>query len=211
MDIIINNWEQLFGFVEKFMHSGYISRNRKEYQKGLIKKLDAWPRHVEEVLNLSQKVVSVSMRSILEKLMTFHGEVGAMEDLFKGISRKFQQLVPELNANDIEEMMFVLKKEKENLVIVRSLISTKIQLYHHILIHLEALDSGEKELLSWCEEGDQLLCNLKVISSREQLQIELEQHKNYFVKTVNMQAMLQSKNNVFQSMVKNVEGKEELI
>ena len=103
---------------------------------------------MEEVLNLSQKVESESMRSILEKLMTFHGEVGAMEDLFKGISRKFQQLVPELNANDIEEMMFVLKKEKENLVIVRSLISTKIQLYHHILIHLEGLDSGEKELLS---------------------------------------------------------------
>ena len=137
---------------------------------------------MEEVLNLSQKVESESMRSILEKLMTFHGEVGAMEDLFKGISRKFQQLVPELNANDIEEMMFVLKKEKENLVIVRSLIPTKIQLYHHILIHLEALDSGEKELLSWCEEGDQLLCNLKVISSREQLQIELEQHKHYFFK-----------------------------
>ena len=112
--------------------------------------------------------------------MTFHGEVGAMEDLFKGISRKFQQLVVELNANDIEEMMFVLKKEKENLVIVRSLIPTKIQLYHHILIHLEALDSGEKELLSWGEEGDQLLCNLKVMGSREQLQIELEQHKNYF-------------------------------
>ena len=137
---------------------------------------------MEEFLNLSQKVESESMRSVLEKLMTFHGEVGAMEDLFKGISRKFQQLVPELNANDIEEMMFVLKKEKENLVIVRSLIPTKIQLYHHILIHLEALDSGEKELLSWCEEGDQLLCNLKVISSREQLQIELEQHKHYFVK-----------------------------
>ena len=93
-------------------------------------------------------------------------------------------------------------------MIVRSLIPTKIQLYHHILIHLEALDSGEKELLSWCEEGDQLLCNLKVMGSREQLQSELEQHKNYFVKTVNMQAMLQSKNNVFQSMVKNVEGKE---
>ena len=67
-------------------------------------------------------------------------------------------------------------------MIVRSLIPTKIQLYHHILIHLEALDSGEKELLSWCEEGDQLLCNLKVISSREQLQIELEQYKHYFVK-----------------------------
>ena len=45
--------------------------------------------------------------------MTFHGEVGAMEDLLKGISRKFQQLVPELIANDIEEMVFVLKKENK--------------------------------------------------------------------------------------------------
>ena len=62
MDIIINNWEQLFGFVEKFMHSGDINRNKKEYQKGL-EKLDAWLRHVEEVLNLSQKVESESMRN----------------------------------------------------------------------------------------------------------------------------------------------------
>ena len=46
------------------------------------------------------------------------------------------------------------------------------------------------------------------IGSREQLQAKLENHKNYFVKTVNMQAMLQSKNNVFMSMVKNTEGKE---
>ena len=207
MDVIINNWEQLFGFVEKYMHSGDISRNRKEYQKGL-EKLDAWLRHVEEVLNISQKVESESMRAILEKLMTFHGEVGAMEDLFKGVSRKFQQLVPELNAADIEEMMFVLKKEKENLVIVRSLIPTKIQLYHHVLTQLEALDSGEQEILTWCNQGDQLLAGFKVMGSREELQNELEQHKTYFVKTVNMQAMLQSKNNVFQSMIKNVEGKE---
>ena len=76
------------------------------------------------------------------------------------------------------------------------------------MTQLEALDSGEQEILSWCTGGDQLLAGFKVMGSREELQRELEQHKNYFVKTVNMQAMLQSKNNVFQSMVKNVEGKE---
>ena len=84
MDIIINNWEQLFGFVEKFMHAGDISRNRAEYQRGL-ERLDAWLRHVEEVLNLNQRVESDSMRSMLERLMVFHGEVGEMEDLFKAI------------------------------------------------------------------------------------------------------------------------------
>ena len=156
MDVIINNWEQLFGFVEKFMHAGDISRNRKEYQDGL-EKLDAWLRHVEEVLNLSQNVETESMRQILEQLMLFHSEVSSMEDLFKGISRKFQALVPELSAEEIEDMMFILKKEKENLVIVRSLIPTKIQLYHQILTQLEALDAGEADILSWCSDADTLL------------------------------------------------------
>ena len=207
MDTIIQNWEQLFAMVEKYMRSGDISRSRSEYQSGL-EKLDAWLRHVEEVLNLPQRVESESMRQILEQLMIFHGEVGGMEDLFKGISRKFQALVPELNASDIEEMMFVLKKEKENLVIVRSLIPTKIQMYHHMLTQLEALDSGEAELLAWCDAGDNLLARFKLTGSKDHLFSELEQHRGYFNKTINIQAMLQSKNNVFQSMLKNTEGKE---
>ena len=65
-----------------------------------------------------------------------------------------------------------------------------------------------QEILAWCDGGDELLHKLKVMGGREQMQTELEQHRNYFVKTVNMQAMLQSKNNVFQTMLKNVNGKE---
>ena len=65
-----------------------------------------------------------------------------------------------------------------------------------------------QEILAWCDGGDELLHKLKVMGGREQMQTELEQHRNYFVKTVNMQAMLQSKNNVFQTMLKNVDGKE---
>ena len=65
-----------------------------------------------------------------------------------------------------------------------------------------------QEILAWCDGGDELLHKLKVMGGREQMQSELEQHRNYFVKTVNMQAMLQSKNNVFQTMMKNVDGKE---
>merc|ERR1712083_1273239 len=199
--------EQLFGFVEKYMHAGDISRNRKEYQKGL-EKLDAWLRLVEEVLNTSQKVESENIKNILERLMVFHGEVGAMEDLFKQISRKFQGLVPELSAEEIEDMMFVLKKEKENLVIVRSLIPTKIQLYHHLLTQLEAIDAGEVDINMWCNEAEKLIDSFRIKGSREELQYELDKHKAFFVKTVNMQAMLQSKNNVFQSILKNTDGKE---
>ncbi len=112
--------------------------SRQDYRQGL-ERLDTWLRSVEDVLNLNQTIESSSLRQILEKLMKFHGEVGEMEDLFKGISRKFQNLVQELTPDEVEELMFVLKKEKENLIIVRSLIPTKIQLYHHILTQLDAL------------------------------------------------------------------------
>ena len=57
-----------------------------------------------------------------------------MEEVFKGVSRKFQELVQRegegggLGSRDeAEDMMAVLKKEKENLVIIRSLIPTRIQ------------------------------------------------------------------------------------
>ena len=63
MDIIINNWEQLFGYVEKYLHSGEISRSRKEYQAGL-EELDTWLRNVEETLNESQKVRQATLASI---------------------------------------------------------------------------------------------------------------------------------------------------
>ena len=51
--------------------------------------------------------------------MTLHGEVAGVEEVFKSISRKFQQLVQQegLGGDEvIEDMMSVLKKEKENLV-----------------------------------------------------------------------------------------------
>jgi nesprin-1 len=45
--------------------------------------------------------------------------VGEMEELFKTTSKKFQQLVQELTTEEIEAMMQEIKKEKENLVIIR--------------------------------------------------------------------------------------------
>ena len=129
---------QIFLCSNNYQHKNPYFYSRQDYRQGL-ERLDTWLRSVEDVLNLNQTIESSSLRQILEKLMKFHGEVGEMEDLFKGISRKFQNLVQELTPDEVEELMFVLKKEKENLIIVRSLIPTKIQLYHHILTQLDAL------------------------------------------------------------------------
>ena len=65
-----------------------------------------------------EKVVPDTIKAALETLMALHGEVAGVEEVFKGISRKFQQLVQQegLNGDEVEDMMSVLKKEKENLV-----------------------------------------------------------------------------------------------
>ena len=206
--IVNNNWEQLFRNVEKYMHGGDVSRTKREYQEGLDK-LDLWLRKAEDLLSTPQQVESERIRRTLETLMELHTEVSEMEEVFKNISRKFQQLVQELDSDEIEGMMFVLKKEKENLVIIRSMIPTKIQLFHHLLTQLEAIDQGEKEITDWCGEVERLTADgMMPVGTQEQLQIEYDKHKPFLSKTVNMQAMVQSKNNVFQSILKNTEGKE---
>ncbi len=114
------------------------------------------------------------------------------------------------DQDEIENMMFVLKKEKENLVIIRSMIPTKIQLFHHLLSQLEAIDEGERDILGWCSEVDHLVqvTQDSAGGDLEQMQAEYDRHRPFLSKTVNMQAMAQSKNNVFQSVLKNTEGKE---
>ena len=201
--VLSNNWEQLFQYVEKYMHTGDLNRTKRDYQEGLDK-LDAWLRKAEDLLGTPQKVETESIRKMLDSLMDLHSEVGEMEEVFKSISRKFQQLVPNLEQDEIENMMFVLKKEKENLVIIRSMIPTKVQLYHHLLAQLEAIDQGEKEILSWCNDVDDLVKAKKTgTGSQEQIQAEQNRIKPFLAKTPNMQALVQSKNNVFQSVLKN--------
>ena len=64
-------------------------------------------------------VETEGVRKTLETLMQLHTEIADMEDLFKATSKKFQQLVQELTTDEIEAMMIEIKREKENLVIVR--------------------------------------------------------------------------------------------
>ncbi len=207
--VLSDNWEQLFQYIEKYLHVGDLNRTKKDYQEGLDK-LDQWLKKAEDLLSNPQKVETQNIKKTLEMLMELHTEVGDMEEIFKSISRKFQHLVPELDQDEVENMMFVLKKEKENLVIIRSMIPSKIQLFHHLLSQLEAIDQGEKDILSWCKEVDKVVESVKKCTSQDELQTEYNKHKPFLSKTVNMQALLQSKNNVLQSILNNTEDKEDL-
>ena len=114
-------------------------------------------RRAEALLSTPLVVETEGVRKTLETMMQLHTEVGEMEDLFKATSKKFQQLVQELTTDEIEEMMLEIKREKENLVIIRSMIPSKVQLFHHLLTQLEAVDNGEKKVLAWCAEAENLM------------------------------------------------------
>lgn len=206
------NWDQLFQYVEKYMHVGDVNRQKKEYQEGLDK-LDVWLRKAEDLLSTPQTVDTETVRKTLDSLMDLHGEVGDMEDTFKSVSRTFQQLVPELDQDEIENMMFLLKKEKENLVIIRSMIPTKIQLFHHLLSQLEAVDQGERDVNAWCDQVNQALTEVESkgkSSSPEELRAQYEKLKPHLAKANAIQGVMQSNNNIFQGILRNTEDKDGL-
>jgi len=70
-------------------------------------------------------------------------------------------------------MMVEIKKEKENLVIIRSIIPSKVQLFHHLVTQLEALDTGEEKVLGWCDEVEETARNLPKKGSLEVFNTEL--------------------------------------
>ena len=195
-DVLSGNWEHLFQLAEKFMLVGDVKRTKRDYQEGL-ERLDQWLRKAEGTVSTPQKVLPEPIKESLDTLITLHGEVAGVEEVFKSISRNFQQLVQHegLSKDEVEDMMSVLKKEKENLVIIRSLIPTRLQLFHHLLSQLEAFEQGERDVLQWCEEAEELALPS---GPKDQMAEELEQRRPFLSKTVNMQATVQSKNNIFQ-------------
>ena len=55
---------------------------------------------------------------------------------------------------------------------------------------------GKADLLGWCNKGHNPLKSLRLAGSKDQLKAKLENHKNYFKKTVYLKSILQIKNNM---------------
>jgi nesprin-1 len=97
--------------VKQYMHAGDILRNRKEYQSG-VDKLQAWLRNAESILASSQLGSAQNIKAYGEKLQQLQHEMEGTEDLFKTVSKKFQELISDLSRDEVDRMMHTLKKEK---------------------------------------------------------------------------------------------------
>lgn len=202
--IMTNRWDKIYPEVAKYSHAGDILRNRKDFRAG-VDMLSTWLRGAEGVLKSPDLGSIEKMKGHSEKLHKLLGEVEGVESLFKNVSKMFQALIQDLSRDEVDKMMNLLKFEKEALVKVRALIPSQINLINQLLVQQQSLESGEKEITQWLDEAEALLSGLTLGGSREQVQDQLEKHRQFFARNLYYRSMLDSKNKVLRSIVKSID------
>ncbi|KAL5279677.1 hypothetical protein ACFFRR_003964 [Megaselia abdita] len=199
---LTDRWEHLFNKTKQYMHAGDMIRSRQEYKQG-IEKLSAWLRNAERTLEQQPLGSQEHIKKYGEELQKIASEIEDMEELFKTISRNFQGLIQDLSRDEVEKMMKLLKNEKEALVRIRAQLPVKMNLYHQLLIQQESLEAGQKELSQWLDEAENLLGSHTLSGGKVYITETLYKHKSFFSRTVYYRSMLESKNNVYQNLVKS--------
>ncbi|KAK6636175.1 hypothetical protein RUM43_009828 [Polyplax serrata] len=197
-------WEQLFPTYKQYMKAGDMYKHKKDYTQGL-EKLQKWLRGAEATLSKTPAGSSEAIKAYGDELKKLSIEIEEMEELFKNISKKFQGLIPDLPRDEVDKIMNTLKKEKESLVRIRASIPNQITLYHQILVQQESLEVGQSELKNWLEKADELLSSYRFPSNLNELRDILNKHKQFFGRTLYYRSMLDSKNKVYQNIVKNID------
>lgn len=199
-----NRWENLYPNVSKYSHAGDILRNRRDFRAG-VDMLSTWLREAEAELKSPELGTIEKAKYHAEKLHKLLGEIEGVESLFKNVSKMFQSLIQDLTRDEVDKMMNVLKFEKEALVKVRALISSQINLINQLLVQQQSLEAGEKEIGQWLDEAEALLSGLTLGGSREQVQDQLEKHRDFFERSLYYRSMLDGKNKVLRNIVKSVD------
>lgn len=199
-----SKWEHLFMEVKQYMHAGDILRNRKDYKAG-IDSLSSWLRNAEAILNSQPLASTEKIKEYGDELLKLQNEIESVEELFKSISKTFQNMITDLPRDEVDKIMNTLKKEKEALVKARALIPVKLHLYHQLLVQQESLESGQREINSWLDKAEELLSQITFAGGRESIFKQVDIHKTFFSRTMYYKSMLESKNKVFQNIIKSVD------
>lgn len=196
-------FENLFSNTKQYMHAGDILRNRQEYRLG-ADTLAKWLHKAEGILAKQPIGTTDQIKAYGEELQTLATEIEEVDEVFKNTSRVIQSLIQDLSREDVDKMMNTLKNQKEALVRIRAQIPIKLHLFHQLLIQQESLEQGQKEIHQWLDEGEQILQNLSLVGGKDDAQEQLNCHRNFFSRTLYYKSMLESKNKVFQNLLKSV-------
>lgn len=196
-------FDAVFAHTKQYMYAGDILRNRQEYRHG-CDKLTQWLNNADAILAKQPVSTSDSIRQYGQELQQLAGEIDDIEELFKHNSKIIQSLIPDMSRDEVDKMMTTLKQQKDALVRIRSQIPIKLHLFHQLLAQQESLEQGQKEIHHWLDEAEQLLSTLTLTGDRDHLQGQLDKHRGFFSRTLFYRSMVESKNNVFQNLLKSV-------
>ena len=147
----------------------------------------------------------------VDSLVQLQSEVAKMEDVFRGLSKTFQQMVNlEISAEEVEEMMYNMKKEKEKLVIIRTIIPTKLNLYHNLATQLVSINESRKEILSWCSKASNFIsqCTSTNKGNVKLFTEQFAQYKSISSNLVKITTQYQSVNKVCDTILNNLKCNE---
>ena len=134
-----------------------------------------------------------------------------MEDVFRGLSKTFQHMVNlEISSEEVEEMMYNMKKEKEKLVIIRTIIPTKLNLYHNLAAQLVSINDSRKEMLSWCSKANAFSdrCNPPIKGNVTYFNDQMTQYKFISSSLIKMTTQYQSVKKVCDTILNNLKCNE---
>lgn len=203
IDDVAARWEPLFERVRHYLHAGEILRHRREYRQG-SERLEEWIVRANELLRAVPVGDLESMQRYGDELQHLYASVDDMELLLKLVSRHFQALVSEMAPDELQASSSCLKRQKETLVRVRSLIASRIQQYFQLRTQKESLEAGVKDVDDWLAGAEKALGSLSGLDcSLEATQACLERHVAFFAKSVNYKLLLDDKWKDFESMVRS--------
>ncbi|ETN58450.1 calmin [Anopheles darlingi] len=198
---LASQWEQIFQLTKQYLHVGDILQHRQKF-KADAAQLNQWIQRTEVALARNNLRDSVEIRRCETEIKQIACEIEAMEELFKSVSRCFQALIKEYSRDEVDRMMAMMKQQKESLVRIRAQIPIKLHLFHQLLTQQEALESGQREISQWLDEAENLLISYSFSNDPQQTKNNMAKHKAFFNRTLYYKSMLESKNNVFQNLLK---------
>ncbi|KAI5642762.1 spectrin repeat domain-containing protein [Phthorimaea operculella] len=197
---ITERWERVWEEAERYVRGGDALRHRRELAHG-VQALDSWLNAADNLLSMQPQATTQDIQAYIDQLLQLNSEIEHHEELFKSISRTFQNAIAELPRDEVEANMAKLKQQKEALVRVRATVPVKLHQYRQLLVQHESLESGQKEISQWLDKAEETLQG-SYETRREVIEERYEIHRSFFSRTTYYRSMLESKNKVFQSIVR---------
>ena len=118
----------------------------------------------------------------------------------------------DISSEEVEEMMYNMKKEKEKLVIIRTIIPTKLNLYHNLATQLVSVNESRKEMLSWCNKANSLIegCGSSMKGNQEYFNEQAAKHKTISASLIKMTTQYQSIKKVCDTILSNLKCNESI-